>query len=133
MAEACDCQAAIVELHDFFAAWYRGDHGVDIGVMENALAVDFRLVTPKATVVARDRIIEATVAQRGAHPESRIEVRPVTCTRVRGLHLSTYEEWHHEETERPARLSTAVLSPTGAGWRWHLVHETWLDPGRSAE
>ena len=132
MADSCACLQAIVELHDFFAAWYRGDEGADLGVMEAALGDEFRLVTPKATVVPRGAIIDATRDQHGAYPSARIEIRPVRCSQVRGLHLSTYEEWQYDDEERPARLSTAVLSTTDNGWQWHVVHETWLDQGTSA-
>jgi len=132
MADGCSCVAAIVDLHDFFAAWYRGDRNADIALMEEVLADEFRLITPKATVVVRNEILEGTRDQRGAHPSARIEIKPVHCTKVRGLHLSTYEEWQYDDDHRPARLSTAVLSTADDGWRWHVVHETWLEPGDSA-
>ena len=132
MADACACRAAIEELHDFFAAWYRGDDDADMSLMEAALTDDFRLITPKATVVSREDILEATRNQRGAYPSARIEIRPVQCSHVRGLHLSTYEEWQYDDEERPARLSTAVLSSSDDGWQWHVVHETWLEQGTSA-
>lgn len=133
MPDTCACVSPIVELHDFFAAWYRGDAGADIALMESALAPEFRLITPKATVIDRTSIMQATVDQRGSHPEARIEIRPTVCTQARGLHLSSYEEWQFDDVDRPARLSTAVLSTTDGGWRWHLVHETWLEQGTSAD
>lgn len=133
MAESCSCRAAIVELHDFFAAWYRGDTGADIDLMEAALTDEFRLITPKATVVSRAEILKATRDQRGAYPSARIEIEPVLCSRVRGLHVSTYEEWQYDDEERPARLSTAVLSTTDGRWKWHVVHETWLGQGDTAQ
>ena len=128
----CSCVTALVELHDFFAAWYRGDEHADIGLLERALGSDFRLVPPAGVVVTRDEIVEATLSKRGEHPDARIEIKPVGCTQVRGVHLATYEEWQHEEIDRPARLSTAVLTRQDEGWQWHVVHETWLDQGTSA-
>lgn len=128
MADApCSCVPALVELHDFFAAWYRGDDAADITLLENALASDFRLITPKATIVDRQRVIQATREQRGDSPSAGIEIKPIACSQARGLHLSTYEEWQSDDVERPARLSTAVLSTVDGAWQWHLVHETWLN------
>lgn len=132
MAEPCECAAAIADLHDFFAAWYRGEPTADISTLESALAADFRLVTPKATVVERAAIVDATRRRHGGFPNSQIEIKPVACSRARGLHLSTYEEHQIDDTERSVRLSTAVLSSVGDGWSWHLVHETWLNQGPSA-
>ena len=132
MPDHCECVPAIVELHDFFAAWYRGDAAADMALMERVLAPDFRLVTPKGAMFDRAAILEGTRNQHGQHADARIEIRPVVCTRARGLHLSTYEEWQFDDVERPARLSTAVLSSDGDGLLWHVVHETWLEEGTSS-
>lgn len=129
----CPCVPAIVELHDFFAAWYRGDKGADIAVLERALSDDFRLMSPKGKLVERKVIVDATKQQHAAHPTAAITIKPVQCTQERGLHLSTYEEWQFDDEDKPARLSTAVMSRIGDSWRWFLVHETWLPQGTSAE
>ena len=95
MADQCDCVPAIVELHDFFAAWYRGDDGADMALMERVLAPDFRLITPKGTMLDREAIVTGTRNQHGQYSNARIEIRPVACTRARGLHLSTYDCTRH--------------------------------------
>lgn len=130
MAEACECLAALVRLHDFFAAWYRGESTADLATLEKALAADFKLITPDAAIIDRNAVVAATAAKRGAFPDSQIRIDARHCTRLRGLHVSTYEEWQADDIERPARLSTAVLDVVDGDWRWHLVHETWLADAR---
>jgi hypothetical protein len=47
---------------------------------------------------------------------------PRSCQRLRGLHISTYEE-HQNGTRSTIRVSTAVID---GSLRWHIVHETWM-------
>lgn len=129
MADSCECASALTDLHDFFAAWYRGDEAADLGQLEAALDAEFRLVTPDAALVDRAAIVAATAAKRGAYRDAAIRVVPRTCTRLRGVHIATYEEWQADDPERPARLSTAVLTHDDGRWRWHVVHETWMTAG----
>lgn len=123
---ACACTQAIDNLHEFFAAWYRGEESAHLHTLEAALADDFRLITPDAAIVDRTAIVAGTAAKRGAWQGAHIRIVPRVCTQLRGVHLSTYEEWHADDVEQPGRLSTAMLTRDDDAWLWHVVHETWI-------
>lgn len=120
---ACSCFSTIIALHDFFAGWYRGD-AVDLAVMEDALADDFRIVTPNAEVRTRAEIVGPVRAARSTRPDAEIRVVDRGCQRVRGLHLATYEEHQRLGGTSNSRVSTAIISLIDGRWRWHHVHES---------
>lgn len=127
MPETCDCHAEIARLHDFFQEWHRGNLAPeDFAQCEAALAPGFTIVTPVGQLLERDEILSAVRRHHGGEPPD-FGIRTVarSCQRVRGLHVSTYEE-HQEGTRSTVRLATALLSEVEDRLVWHAVHETWI-------
>lgn len=134
MSERGRAEREIVELHDFFTAWFRGDlanDGAAFARFEEALADGFTIITPGGIVLSRDRILDAVRDGHGSDASARIwiedvRVRQESCEVV----IATYEEWQRSgEAPARGRLSTVVFQRDDAamnGWRWLHVHETWL-------
>lgn len=127
MVEHCDCYDEVARLHRFFQDWFQGIlPEEDFASCEDALADGFTIVTPAGALIARAEILESIRTHRDGEPKDfTIETAGRHCQQVRGLHVTTYEE--HQLGPRPTvRLSTAVLSRSDEGFRWHAVHETWV-------
>lgn len=127
MPEVCECHIEVARLHDFFQEWHRGNlQPGDFAQFEDALAPGFTIITPVGQLLERDLILDAVRALHGGEgPDFRIETVARSCQRVRGLHISTYEE-HQQGARSTIRLSTAVLSETDGRLVWHAVQETWI-------
>lgn len=127
----------IRELHEVFEGWLAGAEGASLGAAEDALAPDFRLISPGGELLERAPLLAGLSGARGGRgPGFRIEVRAVTARELgsSGLVLATYEEWQDQDgAERIGRLSSALLrSRAEEGFDWLHVHETWL-PEASSE
>ena len=127
MPEVCECHVEIARLHDFFQEWHRGSlEAEDFALCEEALAPGFTIITPVGQLLERDLILDAVRNHHGGEgPDFRIKTVARSCQRVRGLHISAYEE-HQEGARSTIRLATAVLGEIDGVLRWHSVHETWV-------
>ncbi len=127
MTDRCICHDEIARLHDFFQEWHRGNLAAEeFAQCEAALAPGFTITTPVGQFLDRDLILDAVRLHHGGEaPDFRIKTVARACQRVRGLHVSTYEE-HQEGVRSTIRLSTAVLSEVDNRLVWHAVHETWV-------
>jgi hypothetical protein len=124
MPDRCECHDEVARLHRLFQDWFRGALDVDeFSACEQALAPGFTIITPSGEIIDRVEIIDAIRRHRGGEPDHfEIKTVPRSCQRVRGLHISTYEE-HQTGTRSTIRVSTAVID---GSLRWHNVHETWM-------
>lgn len=144
---ARQCRHEVHDLHDFFAAWYRGEHSKDdFDRVERAIADEFAIVTPEGERIEREPLLagireghgeesgigaeRAADAGSGGGPFT-IDARDVTMTDVTDDRcLLTYEE--HHAPAGTARASSAWFRPSGTapnGVEWLFVHETWLPDG----
>ena len=128
----------IRELHEFFAAWFRGDLENEDEVFARCAAVmaeDFFLIGPGGILRNRDELLGDLRAAHGCRPASygRFEIW-TTDLRIRplgdGRAMALYEEHQRRGEETTRRISTAVFiaapdAPNGV--LWEHVHETWLD------
>ncbi|HHC09231.1 MAG TPA: DUF4440 domain-containing protein [Actinobacteria bacterium] len=121
----------VVDLHREFAALFRGDHD-DLARLEAALAPEFRMIGPDGIVRDRAATIEAVAGLVGRRPVD-IEIHDPRLVAAGPPLVGTYEEWHREPGGPwTGRVTTAVFDPcpvgpgTPHGYRWLLVHETWL-------
>jgi len=142
MARQALVQREIVELHDFFQRWFRGeipDQPSSFARFDQALAAGFEIVTPQGQALSRKRIIEAVRAGHGGEPDAEIWIDDARLIAEEGqLIVAAYKEWQRRGGETRGRQSTAVFredpsAPSGLRWLW--VHETWLpesDPEESA-
>ena len=122
----------IVELHEFFEAWFLGTED-SLERVEQALGAEFTFVGPDGGETDRQATIDRLDAGRGHTSELRI-----TTSEHRLLHqsddvlMASYIEGHELAASTNRRLSTVVFTvdPGGPnGLRWLRVHETWLDRG----
>ena len=127
MPDSCECHDEVARLHRFFQDWFQGKLDEDaFGSCELSLAPDFTIVTPGGELIEREQILEAIRRHRGGEtPEFSIRTVGRSCQRVRGAHVTTYEE-HQSGARSTIRLSTAVISEIDDVLRWHTVHETWM-------
>lgn len=130
---ADDTRREVRELHEFFAAWFRGDREQErFDRVAGALAPTFRLVRPDGTETDREAVLEGVRAARGTEaPSFRIDVRDLRVRRRLDDHcLVTYEEWQHRDGAWDGRRSTALLareSSAPAGVVWLDLQETRTD------
>ncbi len=127
MSETCECHDEVARLHQFFEDWFKGKLDDEaFSLCEEALAPGFTIATPGGELVAREQILEAIRRHRGGEPpEFSVSTVGRSCQRVRGIHISTYEE-HQTGTRSTVRLSTAAIGEADGALRWHSVHETWI-------
>ena len=127
MSDQCDCHEEVARLHQFFQNWFQGKLApADFSLCEEALAPGFTIVTPGGDMVGRDEILEAIRIHRGGEgPEFQIRTVGRSCQQVRGLHISSYEEYQ-TGARSTVRLSTAVIGTDNDSFKWHAVHETWI-------
>ena len=127
------CKTEIVELHQFFVAWYKGERQQDaVERFNQVMARDFRIVMPDARVIARDPLIKVMTESYGKYRGKtfEIQIRNVSVIPVgTGMLLATYEEWQDSGDGMKGRLSSAlfrVQAHAPNGLEWVHVHETWL-------
>lgn len=126
----------IVDLHDFFVRWFRGEVPDTRAVwarVADVLDDGFVLVSPEGEIYDCDTLLSGLRDRHGHHgPASDFTI----WTRSAQLRhadetmaVVTYEEWQRRNGKERGRFSTAVFArdPRGPhGLRWLHVHETWL-------
>ena len=132
------CEKEVVELHQFFQAWFGGVLTNDDDSLRRfggVLAEGFLIVPPSGAATEREPLIERL---RGAHGSwatgserpGRIWIEKLRVRRsVEDWAIVTYEEWQEVGGETRGRISTAVFGRregTPNGVEWLHVHETWL-------
>ncbi|MDT8408058.1 MAG: hypothetical protein RQ741_00535 [Wenzhouxiangellaceae bacterium] len=121
----------IIELHQFFEGWYRGQEHLAFDRIDRALGADFVIVMPDARVLERAAIIEAVRGQHDSDALAKLKICNVALRAVHdGTAIFTYEEWQSgQDQPMRGRLSTVVFAEDPArpnGLAWLHVHETWL-------
>ena len=128
-----DARREVRELHEFFAAWYRGDEPSEsFDRVESVLSPEFRMVTPAGEEHDRGTVIESVRENRGSETDAdetfTIEIRNLRTLRTMGEYCQvTYEEWQRRESW-DARRSTALFRRDDApnDVVWLDLHETSL-------
>lgn len=118
----------VIRLHDFLQSWFCGDRGSSIAEFSDALAHDFRIISPDGTTNTRDEVVSMVELTRNSGPVEISIVSPQVLLEG-AVTVGTYEEHQTKNGCTTKRISTAVLTPAldaPGGWLWHLVHETWL-------
>ena len=125
-------QTEIVELHDFFVAWFTGTLPKNVesfARVESALSKAFVIVSPGGTATERKELLEQLHGAYGRLPDIRIWIENVQLRQQNGpVSIVTYEEWQENAGKRTVRLSTVVFCTKDNGpngLEWLHVHETW--------
>ena len=129
------CEAEIVELHQFFEAWFSASEGssTDFNRVAEVLAADFTMVGPDGRLVEAEELLAALREARGSKPGLRIWI-----DRVRVLHRSgdmtvaMYEERQKNDGGESRRVSTVVFRSVEQkpnSLEWLHVQEKWLERG----
>lgn len=130
------CRVEILELHEFFQRWFRGEVPKDAASLrrvEEALAPAFCLISPDGVAHDRSAVAGLLMNGWGTGHGMQIEVRNFRPRVVDGeMALVTYEEWQSWDGTWRGRFSSTLMSvepaaPNGVTWRH--VHETWLSQG----
>ena len=128
---AARAEKEIVELHDFFAAYFRGELEKEaIKRFTDVLAPHFLIVDSLGTVSTRVETIQAVESMHNRRPEMRIWIENVVV-RPRGGRalIVTYEEWQTIGEKTTMRYSTVIFVERGTlpnGLQWLHVHESGL-------
>jgi hypothetical protein len=130
---ATDYQREIVELHQFFEAWFTGKLSqteTDYTRFAQVMATGFTMVSPDGVLLDRDPLLKSLYDAHNKRRDTRIWIKNVQLRQQHGdIFIVTYEEWQSEKDVQTARLSTVVFrqkSDAPNGLEWLLVHETWL-------
>lgn len=122
----------ILELHQFFQDWYRGElENKTFQRFSGVMGEGFEIILPDASILPRERILDAVRSQKGSDPVAELWIE-----NVRLIHsepefvVATYEEWQGRQgQEARGRLSTVVFTrneDAPNGLVWMHVHETWI-------
>lgn len=129
-----DWHTEIIELHDFFVAWFAGAlPATDAAYarLVDTMAPEFVIVSPGGVLTLREPLITQLRAAHGSRPGWQIWIENAELRfQQGGLTGATYEEWQrHADGTVTGRLSTVVFrarADTPNGLVWLHVHETWL-------
>ncbi|MEL6308673.1 MAG: hypothetical protein AAFQ52_11065 [Chloroflexota bacterium] len=121
----------IVELHDFFAAYFRGDLEKEaITRFTDVLAPLFLIVDSMGTVSTREETINAIESTYGKRPDIRIWIENIRARARNGRALIVhYEEWQTINGTTTMRHSTVIFAEREGlpnGLQWLHVHESGL-------
>ena len=123
----------VVELHDFFFSWMRGDAPAgDFSRAEAAIGKDFRMISPDGTIDESAAVIAWIKGAHGSRPAPfTIAVRdPRTIWAGEGAVLLEYTEQQYRDGKPTRRRSTALFVANPAapcGLEWRHLQETWMD------
>ena len=123
----------VIELHDFFSVWLRRDTAAtgDFARCENAIAADFRMVTPEGEMHLRAEVIERIRSMRASvGSDFRIQIlQPSVVWQRDDAVLLEYIEQQYRDGRETNRRSTVLFidEPTApCGVLWRHLHETWI-------
>ena len=124
--------AEVVRLHDFFAAWFRGELPEDAieTSLADALHKEFEIVPPSGAIMDRNVIIEAIRSARNTNPEFQIAIEePRLLGSWPGFVLFQYVE--HQFGIRPTgsedrRLATVLFERNKDTLIWRYLTEVGL-------
>ena len=125
----------VVQLHDFFFAWMRGEAPAgDFSRAKTAIGKNFRMISPDGTIEESAAVIAWIKGAHGSRPSpfdiTTLDLR--TIWEGNGAVLLEYTEQQYRDGKTTRRRSTALFlanpaAPCGVEWR-HL-QETWMDAG----
>ena len=129
-----ELRGQIEALHQVFQDWFNGalDHSeASFLPIQEALATDFTMITPKAEVVRRRELMSRLKKGHGTRAgQLRIWIDDVELLHERDdIAIVSYIEWQRmgDEEDRGRRSSVWFQQrPDGSGWLWRHVHETSL-------
>ncbi len=127
-----DWKREIVELHEFFEAYFLGR--IDsMDRFEATLDPDFTMIGPTGEFSTRDEVIDAVRAGH-AHTDSlSISIVDAELLSHRNdILVARYVETHELSDRSNHRITTVVFAEdpeAPRGVRWLHAHETWLDRG----
>ena len=130
------CTQEIIELHQFFVAWFGGKIPNDEATFarfEQAMGEEFGIIGPNGRLTERTPLIHSLRQGYGSwqdKPDSKIWIENVSLRwETENFALLTYEEWQTYDGQTTSRLSSALFQrapncPNGVEWQ-HL-QETWF-------
>ena len=129
-----DIEREIIELHEFFEHWFRGelpDDDESFSRFADVMAADFVLVRPEGTESTRADLMHSLRTAHGCDPGAAIQVTGIRRVADSGeLLVARYEEIQETADGATRRLSTVIFrrregAPNGLAWV--RVHETWSE------
>ena len=135
------CKHEIVELHQFFQDWFRGELAeteAQFARFARVMAPDFSIISPTGSLNHREAILQMVRHGYGGWQDrnGRIWIENIIVRWQDDGHcLLTYEEWQEIDGQITARLSTVLFrtyfdETHGVdAVQWVHLHETWLPMG----
>lgn len=125
----------IIELHQFFVDWFKGDlpkNESGFARFSVVTSPDFAIITPDGRRYTYEQITSSIYDSHANRAMMRITIKAVNHHATHGdIHIVEYEEWQDTDPNQPtARLSTVIFKDdvsTPNGLRWLHVHETWKE------
>lgn len=122
--------SGLIELHQLFIAWYRGDGEQDVLEAKITAFLDpsFQMVFPDATVVSREELLSMMVRDYGNTDDYIIELHDISVQAVDlTVFVAQYQEWQYWGGD----VAPKVMLQSSAVVKWvdsHLtvchIHET---------
>ncbi|MDA2979667.1 MAG: hypothetical protein O3B42_07915 [Actinomycetota bacterium] len=128
--ESKEFAAEVASLHRFFEEWFNGSNRRAIEEFSDRLDQRFTIVAPTGEVSDCDTIVERVRRAAGTNT-TRISTRDATLSYAGPVMLGSYIERHESGDTVTERLATVAIvrdNSIPTGFRWLLVHETWIEP-----
>jgi hypothetical protein len=123
----------VVELHDFFVAWLRGEAPArDFARAQSAIGKDFRMISPDGKIEESAAVVAWIKGAHGSRPApfTIAVLDPRTIWAGNEAVLLEYTEQQYRDGQTTRRRSTALFlaSPTAPnGVEWRHLQETWME------
>ena len=123
----------VVRLHDFLAAWFRGDLAKDTfaSSFADVLHDEFENIQPAGVILKRSHLIDQIWNGHGTNPEFQISIaEPRLLGQWPGLLLFQYVELQagaRSSAPMNRRLSTVLFEVESKGLMWRYLTEVGLD------
>ena len=130
------CTKEIIELHQFFVAWFNGkipNNEATFARFEQVMGLGFGMIGPNGRLTERTPLIETLRQSYGRwqdKPDSSIWIGNIVLRwETADFALLTYEEWQTYDSQTTSHLSSALFQRTSNrpnGVEWCHLQETWI-------
>ena len=125
----------VVELHDFFVAWMRGETPAgDFSRAEASISRHFRMSSPDGKIEESAAVLAWIKGAQGSRPSpftiAVLDHRTIWAGEDAALLEYTEQQYRDGRTTRRRSTALFVANPAApCGVEWHHLQETWMEAG----
>jgi hypothetical protein len=132
---AAHARQEVVELHDFFVAWLRGEAPAgDFSRAEASIGSGFRMISPDGKIEESAAVLAWIRGAHGTRPSpftiAVLDHRTIWAGEDAALLEYTEQQYRDGRTTRRRSTALFVANPAAPrGVEWRHLQETWMEAG----